>query len=136
MKFNFLLDIIKNPEIYKFLLVGIAGATTVLILTIVFTSGFGINYIISTAIAFEITVIWSFFVNDKWTFSQVKKTSTKFNRFIKYNLFYLISLGIIQIIMIFLTSQVGLHYAVSESIAIVIAFFFNFLVSKKISFKN
>lgn len=136
MNFRQFKEFINNPEIYKFLTISIFGAISVLLLTILFTSFFGIYYVISTTIAFEFTVIWTFFVNDKWTFSQVHKITKPFFRLIKYNLFYLISLGIIQLVMIALTEHGGLHYTLSQSIAIVSAFFFNYLMSKKISFKN
>jgi len=136
MKFNFLLEIAKDPEIYKYLIVGIVGALIVLLLTIVLTSVFGIFYVISTTIAFEISIVWGFFANDRWTFSKVTKTSKAYFRFIKYNLFSLIALGIIQVVMITLTTQLGFHYALSQSIAIVVAFSFNFITSKKISFRN
>lgn len=135
MKFNFLLNIKKNPEIFKFFVVGFIGAILVLILTIVFTSFLGIFYVISTAIAFEISIFWGFIANDNWTFSNVKKNGKGYFRFIKYNIFSLIALGIIQIIMITLTTQVGFHYTLSQSIAIIVAFFYNFLISKKISFR-
>jgi len=135
MKFNFLLKIRNNPEIFKFFIVGLIGAVLVLIFTIIFTSYLGIFYVISTAIAFEISIVWGFIANDKWTFSGVKKSSKWYFRFFKYNVFSLVALGIIQIIMITLTTQVGFHYTISESIAIVVAFFYNFIMSKKISFK-
>jgi len=136
MKFENLIDFVKNPEIYKYLIVGIVGAIIVLLFTVLFTQGFGIHYVVSTIIAFEISQIFGFITNDRWTFSKITKTTKPYIRFIKYNLFSLIALGIIQIIMISLTTQVGLHYTLSQSIGIVVAFSFNFISSKKISFKN
>ena len=126
MKFNFLLKIRNNLEIFKFLFVGLIGALIVIIFTYLFTSVFEIFYVFSTVIAFEISIIWGFFANDRWTFSTVKKTSKQYLRFIKYNSFSLIALGIIQIIMITLTTQFDFHYTLSQSIAIVVAFAFNF----------
>ena len=136
MKFRNLFDIVKNPEIYKFLVVGAVGALLVLLFTIIFTQGFGVFYVVSTIIAFELSQVWGFVANDKWTFSKIKKTSHAYIRFLKYNLFSLIALGIIQFFMILLTTQAGFHYTLSQSIGITVAFFFNFIVSKKISFKN
>ena len=135
MKFSNIVESIKNPEIYKFFVVGIIGAIMVLAFTVFFTHFFGIFYVISTAIAFEISQVWGFFANDRWTFSKIKKTSKPYVRFFKYNLFSLIALGIIQLVMVTLTTHVGMHYTASQSIGIVAAFFFNFFVSKKISFK-
>ena len=131
-----LFDVLKKPEIYKFFLVGVGGSLIVLILTFVFTSFFEIFYIISTIIAFEISLLWGFYANDKWTFGKIKKTTKGITRFIKYNLFSLISLGIIQVVMISLVNIMSLHYSLSEAIGIIVAFFFNFTVSKHISFKN
>jgi len=131
-----LLEFLKKPEIYKFLLVGIISAIFVLLLTIIFTSYLGIFYVYSVGIAFEIVLIGAFFAHDRWTFSHVKKTSKTYLRFAKFNLFSLISLGINWAVLVFFTIQVGLHYIPSESIAIIVAFFFNYTISKWISFKN
>jgi len=128
--------IFKKPEIYKFLIVGTGGSIIVLVVTLALTSIFEIFYVISTIIAFEISLIWGFFANDKWTFNKMKKTSKPYVRFIKYNIFSLISLGIIQVIMISLVNIFGVHYSPSQAVGIIVAFFFNFLVSKHISFKN
>jgi len=131
-----LLDTFKKPEIYKFLLVGAIGSLILFFLTIFFTSIFEIFYVISTVIAFEISLIWSFFINDKWTFGKSKKTSKRYVRFVKYNFFALISLGIIQAVMITLVTVIDLHYSYSQAVGIIVAFFFNFFSSKHISFKN
>ena len=130
------LDIFKQPEIYKFLFVGLIGSLIVLSMTFLLTSIFEIFYIISTIIAFEISLIWGFFANDRWTFDKLKKISKGYVRFVKYNLFSLISLGIIQVVMITLVTLGGIHYSFSQAVGIIIAFFFNFIVSKNISFKN
>jgi len=130
------LEFLKKPEIYKFFLVGVISAICVLVLTIIFTSILGLFYVYSVGLAFEITLIGAFFAHDKWTFSNVKKTSKAYVRFAKFNLFSLISLGINWVVLIFFSIQIGLHYIPSESIAIIFAFFFNYLISQKISFKN
>ena len=131
-----MLEFLKKPEIYKFLFVGIISAIFVLLFTIIFTSFLGLFHVYSVAIAFEIVLIAAFFTHDRWTFSHVKKSSKTYVRFAKFNLFSLVSLGINEAILVYLTFQVGLHYIPSEAIAIVIAFFFNYIVSKKISFKG
>ncbi len=134
LNFNIVLKFLKNSEIYKFFLVGLGGAIIVLGFTWVFTSIFGIHYVISTTISFEFSMVWGFFANDKWTFSIVKKTSKPYLRFIKYNGFSLLGLGIIQVIMVTLTAYFGLYYTISQLLAIVVAFLFNFIMSKKFSF--
>jgi len=131
-----LLAFLKNSELYKYLIVGIGNAFLILSLTIIFTSVFEIFYVISAIAAYEISIIVSFFMHDKWTFVNIKKTSKMYLRFIKYNTFSLIGLGINALVLAILTDQVGLHYTISESIAILVAFIFNYTMNKKISFRN
>lgn len=136
MKFNSIFDFLKNREIYKFIIIGGLNGILVLILTEIFTSYFEIFYVISALVSYEISIISSFFMNDRWTFGYVLKTSKKYNRLIKFNMFYLIGLGINGLVLVILTDYVGLHYFVGEGIALLVVFSFNYTTSKKISFKN
>jgi putative flippase GtrA len=136
MNFNSLLCFLQKPEIYKFTIVGICNGILLLILTSLFTSFLNIFYLISVIIGYEISVIASFFMNDNWTFSKVKKISSVYTRFIKYNIFALMGLGINLLVLFLLTHYLEIHYILSEGIAILVSFGFNYSASKKISFKN
>lgn len=136
MKNNSIKKFIKDPEIYKYALVGAINALLVLFLTVLFTLGLGIFYLFSAIIAYEISIIVSFFMHDVWTFKKIKKISQREIRFIKYNTFCLMGLGINSVILVILTQNFAIHYVISEFFAIVITFIFNYGISKKISFKN
>jgi dolichol-phosphate mannosyltransferase len=136
MKLDSIFGFFKNPQIHKFLIIGLFNGIVVLILTEIFTSYLGIFYLISALISYEISIISSFFMNDKWTFGNILKTSKKQIRLIKFNLFYLMGLGINGIVLLILTDLVGLHYLVAECISLIVVFSFNYTTSKKISFKN
>ena len=136
MNFKSLLYFLQKPEIYKFVVVGICNGILLLILTGFFTSFLNIFYLISVLIGYEITVISSFLMNDNWTFSKVKKISSVQTRFIKYNIFALIGLGINLLVLFLLTNYLEIHYILSEGAAILVSFGFNYIASKKISFKN
>jgi len=136
MNFNSIKEFIKDPEIYKYLIVGASNAVLVILLTILFTSVMGIFYLISAILAYEISIVVSFFMHNKWTFSKVKKISRRRVRFIKYNTFSLMGLVVNSVVLVILTQQFSIFYAISEFIAILVAFSFNYIMSKKISFKN
>ena len=136
MNFKSLLYFLQKPEIYKFVVVGVCNGILLLILTGFFTSFLNIFYLISVLIGYEITVISSFLMNDNWTFSKVKKISSVQTRFIKYNIFALIGLGINLLVLFLLTNYLEIHYILSEGAAILVSFGFNYIASKKISFKN
>jgi len=130
-----ILGFFKNLEIYKYTTVGAVNGILVLALTMIFTSLFGIFYIISAVISYELSICLSFFMHEKWTFNNIKKNSKWYKRFIKYNTFSLIGLWINATVLVFFTNQIGLHYGISEAIAILVTFLFNYVMSK-ISFRN
>lgn len=136
MRINSIFDFLKNPQIYKFLIIGLFNGILVLFLTGIFTSYFGIFYVISALISYELSIMSSFFMNDKWTFGNTLKISKTHTRLIKYNTFSLIGMGLNGLILIILTDYFGFHYLISEGVAILIVFSFNYTTSKKISFKN
>lgn len=136
MKLDLIFDFLKNPEIHKFVIIGLFNGIIVLILTEIFTSHLGIFYVASALISYEFSIISSFFMNDRWTFGSILKTNKKYIRLIKFNMFYLIGLGINGLVLIILTDFLGLHYLVGEGIALLVVFSFNYTTSKKISFKN
>jgi putative flippase GtrA len=133
---EFLLNMLKDPQIYKFLIVGIVNAILLLILTILFTDYLNIFYLFSSIMAYEITIILGFFIHEYWTFVKVKKIKKSYVRFLQYNIFYFLGLVINSGFVFMLTSFFELHYSSSQFFAIIIVFLFNFFTSKKITFKN
>ena len=133
---EFLLKILKNSQIYKFMIVGIANAILLLVLTIFFTEYLNIFYLFSSIVAYEITIILGFIVHEYWTFVKVKKIKKPYVRFLKYNIFYFLGLVIHSGFVFMLTNFFELHYLLSQLIAIAVVFLFNFFISKKITFKN
>jgi dolichol-phosphate mannosyltransferase len=131
MKFNLLHNFIKNPQIYKFLAVAIGSASTGLFLIMVLTSFLEIFYVISVLIVLELFVFINFIIHERWTFSDIPKSTKKINRFIKFNAVALIAILINESILIFLTELVGINYIISEVGAMGLTFFFNFTVGRK-----
>ncbi len=132
----FFSTLLKNPQIYKFMIVGIVNAILLLVLTIFFTDYLNIFYLFSSVIAYEITIIFGFIVHEYWTFVKVKKIKKPYVRFLKYNVFYFLGLVIHSGFVFMLTTFFELHYLLSQLIAIAVVFLFNFFTSKKITFKN
>lgn len=135
MKFDILRNLIKDPQIYRFLTVSITINLMSLFFIAGITSIFGVFYAYSVLISLEVFSIVSFFIHDRWTFSIIPN-SKRLQRFIKFNVFALSGFALNESILLFLTTEIGIHYLISESIAIVITFFFNFIINKKVTWKN
>lgn len=136
MGLNIIREFIRNPQIYKFLIVSTISTLVTLFFTAVLTSMLGIFYAYSVIISLEISLFLGFFIHDKWTFSNVPKSTKKIRRFLKFNVLALLGFGINEVVLIFFTTQIKTHYLVSECIAMVITFIFNFVTSKKVTWKK
>lgn len=133
---EFSLKVLKDHQIYKFMIVGIINAVLLLGLTVLLTDYLNVYYLFSSIIVYEITIILGFVIHEYWTFKKIIKTKKPHIRFLKYNIFYFMGLVINSGFVFILTDFFKLHYSLSQIIAILIVFLFNFLTSKKITFKN
>ena len=99
-----------------------------------FVSIYHFNYMVSGTVAIELSIIWAFFLNNKFTFSdKIGTKSTRIDwlrRLAKYNVSAL-SGESINLTLLFILTSVGLFYLVSEAIAILVVFVFNFVMSSK-----
>lgn len=130
------ITVLKSPTIYQFAIVGAIGSLIALAITAILTSILGIFYAVSALIGLESSALIVFFLNDRWTFSNVGKKTKTMQRFLKNNLIGCIGFGINVTILIFLTSVLGIYYLLSEGMAMIITFVFTFTASKKITWKN
>jgi dolichol-phosphate mannosyltransferase len=120
-------------RLISFALVGASGAGIILLLTWIGTELFRLHYILSAATGIEVSIVWAFLLNDKFTFRdkiQSPKTSYKFIRMLKYHVSAL-SGEAINLSMLYLLTTIGLFYLSSEAIAILVAFGYNFTISSK-----
>ena len=136
MKLDCLFNLIKNPEFVKFISVGIASSLVLLGLTVFFTDILHIFYVLSAFFAFEIALVFSFFLHEKWTFTTIQKTTKIYSRFLKFHMFSVFSLIINLSVLYLLTDIFGIFYLYAQGVAILVAFFFNYTASRKITFSK
>ena len=136
-KFKFLKNIIFkiNPELRKFLLVGI---TSVLVDLIIYYFLFKIGIYISfaKAISFLIGTVYSYFFNKIWTFRAIGGKKI----FFKFIFVYLIALNINIFINKFIIDLISFDYymriIIAFLISTIISAIFNFVCIKKFVFKR
>jgi dolichol-phosphate mannosyltransferase len=117
-------------RIIKFVVVGLSGTLVNLGLLALLKEKAGIYYLLAGAIAFEVSVIWNFILNDRFTFADRKRPGGDFaDRLIRFNVTSLGGLLIYIGILAFLTQAFGIYYILSAAIGIVLGFGWNFLVN-------
>ena len=117
-------------RILRFVVVGGTGTLVNLGLLALLKEKAGVYYLLAGAIAFEISVVWNFILNDRFTFKdRVKPEGNYLARLLRFNITslggFIIYIGILAL----LTQVFGVFYIVSAAAGIVFGFGWNFLVN-------
>ena len=115
----------------RFMIVGIMGVfTNTIILATLKESG--VPLIGASFLATEYAIVVNFILNDAWTFSKEKNAKPWLHRLITFNG---ISAGglLITVTVLVILSTMGLNYLISNICGIFVAFSFNFIMNRKIT---
>jgi dolichol-phosphate mannosyltransferase len=119
----------------KFLTVGISGIAVNMGFLYLLTEFFGIFYGFSSVVAIELSIVNNFLLNDLWTFRG--KGCTRFadrrHRFLSFQAVtvggLIVNLGTLLV----LTEWAGIYYLVANLIGILLAFAWNYLVNRNVT---
>lgn len=132
---NKLCDIlhIKNKElfiqIFRFLIVGGLAFVIDYATLVICKEVFNIPVLISSAIAFTVSVIANYILSVKWVFN-VDKSKSKEKNFIIFIIFSIIGLLLTELIMWLGTDIIGISYLIVKIVATAIVMIFNFITRK------
>lgn len=119
-------------SLIRFAFVGATGAVLILFITWLLTEQAKLWYMSSAGIAIESSILWAFVLNTKITFKHRFRSSNDFLKAIaKYHVTSFGGLIINLIVLYILTEYFVVYYLVSEVVAILMAFGFNYLLSVK-----
>ncbi|MBN2422258.1 glycosyltransferase family 2 protein [Candidatus Woesearchaeota archaeon] len=121
----------SSKKMIKFAIVGFSGVFVNMFFLWFFTESYNLNYMVSSPIAVEISVIWNFLMNNFWTFKSSNTTSNFLMKLFKFHITAFTGFLINYLILIALTEQFGLYYMFSNLIGIFVAFIWNYLVNVK-----
>ena len=121
----------------KFNAVGLIGVGVQLLALAALKALLGMNYLLATLLAVEMTILHNFVWHERWTWiDRTKESSGILLRLLRFNVANgLVSLAGNLGLMWLLVSRFGLHYLVANMIAIVLCSIVNFVVSDRLVFK-
>lgn len=112
-------------QMFRYLFVGTASFLIDFFIYIGLIEIFNVNYLISAAIAFAISVLANYYLSTSWVFNQ----SNIENRVIEFNLFILISImGLVftEILLFIFIDWLSIGYIISKIIASLLVMLWNF----------
>lgn len=122
-------------KLFKFGMVGISGILVNMGVLYYLKEYAGFYYLVASFFAIELSILNNFLWNDLWTFcsSGDHKLSSRWHRLVAFHIVsaggLVINMGILGL----LTGIFGVYYLVSNMVGILIAFAWNFLVNRRIT---
>ena len=122
-------------RVFKFGIVGLSGIVVNLGILFCLVEFFAINQDLASPIAIEFSILNNFVWNDLWTFGAVgnRKVSSRWHRLLAFNIVSVGGAVINYGIFLALTTWLGVYYLVAQLIGILIAFVWNFLINRRIT---
>lgn len=122
----------------KFAVVGTSGAGVNLGLLALFVEVGGLHETIAVGISYEISILTNFMLNEVWTFRDRRGPGWRsvLARALKFNLVSLVGWAINLAVFSMIFNLAGIHYLLSEIMAIGVAMLWNFFVNVKWTWKG
>lgn len=125
-------------KVFWFGFVGLTGIAVNLGLLYLLTEYFGIYYLISAAIAIELSIMSNFIWNDLWTFRDLRtrRLMKKSHRFASFQVVALGGLVINMVVLYVLTDFAGIYYLLANLTGILVAFLWNYLINRNFTWRE
>lgn len=125
-------------RVFKFGLVGISGIVVNMGVLWYLTDFIGFYYLIASLFAIELSIINNFIWNDLWTFKSNAghELSSRWHRLVAFHVVSAGGLVINMGVLFLLTSVFGVYYLLSNLVGILLGFFWNFFVNRRVTWKS
>lgn len=119
-------------KVIRFGLVGISGILVNMGLLYALTEVAGLYYLVSAAIAIELSIVNNFALNDVWTFRSIEflKFGRRFSRFGSFQAVSMGGLALNMAVLYLLAEVAGVYYLLANLAGISVAFAWNYMVNR------
>jgi putative flippase GtrA len=116
-------------RISKFGIVGLSGLVVNSIALLVATSGLGVYYLVGAVLATQVSTVWNFVLTDRWVFADQQTDAGTWRRFWIFWAMNNAALLVRGPMIYVLTEYLGIFYAVSNVISLVVVMVIRYLFS-------
>jgi dolichol-phosphate mannosyltransferase len=121
------LRVLASPS--KFAIVGILGIVVNQVALVLFTEVLGIYYIVSSILASQVSTLSNFLLTEFWVFRAREARGQALVRYLIFNAVNVATLLIRIPVLYFLTDHFGVHYTISNLVAIGLTFGIRYLIA-------
>ncbi len=118
----------SSEKLIKFSLVGGTGIFINMLFLWLLTEHAKIKYLYSSPIAVELSILWNFFLNNLWTFREVKGGSFM-GKLAKFHIAAAGGFAINYLILLLLVEKFNMYYLAANLVGILVAFVWNYIIN-------
>lgn len=126
----------ESKRFIKYCIVGTIGIVINTLILLISTEIFGIFYLLSSAMAYEISILTNFIMNDRWTFREFTVHNSFLNRALQYNWTQIVSVIFGILLLYIFTEFMFINYIISNLMSIVITTLFRYYMCMTIVWKK
>ena len=120
-----------NANFVRFLIVGLTGLVVNSAALYAFTELAGIHYVISAAIATQVSTLWNFGLTETWVFGKRETERPFLQRLVSFLLVNNLLLILRGPIMTFMVGRMGVHYLISNLFSLFVMTLLRYLLADK-----
>ncbi len=120
-----------NENFVKFLLVGFSGLFVNTLALYAFTEMAAIHYVISAAIATQVSTLWNFGLTEKWVFGKRETERPFLQRLVSFLLINNLLLILRGPIITLMVGRLGIHYLISNLASLFVMTLLRYLLADK-----
>jgi len=120
-----------NANFVRFLIVGLTGLVVNSAALYAFTELGGIHYVISAAIATQVSTFWNFGLTETWVFGKRQTERPFLQRLVSFLLINNLLLILRGPIMTFMVGRLGVHYLISNLVSLFVMTLLRYLLADK-----
>jgi dolichol-phosphate mannosyltransferase len=120
-----------NANFMRFLLVGLSGLVVNSLALVAFTELAGIHYVISAAIATQVSTLWNFGLTETWVFGKRETERPFVQRLVSFLLVNNLLLILRGPIITLLVGRLGIHYLISNLASLFVMTLLRYLLADK-----
>src|SRR5689334_15898240 len=120
-----------NANFVRFLIVGLTGLVVNSAALYAFTELAGIHYVISAAIATQVSTLWNFGLTETWVFGKRQTERPFLQRLVSFLLINNLLLILRGPIMTFMVGRLGVHYLISNLASLFVMTLLRYLLADK-----
>ena len=120
----------------KFSVVGTSGVAVNSIILAVLSYEFNVDYRFASIAAIQSAILWNFFLNDNWTFRDLRKKKPLLGKILKFEGISILGAAMNWTVLVLLTEKLGVFYMISNLVGIAVAVTWNYLMNASYTWRE